>query len=186
MENKIYINELNEEELQKVFDNNEKFRNIVFDDAYESNMDYQLFLGEEFFGNNTRDYLKYIDNYSSFYLRITNAIKFFENLSLNNSDYLNTEDSKKYIKLYKQAKKYYNYMNKCNYYSDNYYKNENLLENTCKEILNILEKELHKLENINEEDVFQYFIDNSEIYQDYYIIEKTTYSLYQDFTKCYK
>lgn len=186
MENKIYMNELNFEELQKVFDNNEKFRNIVFDDVYESNMDYQLFLSDEFFGNNTRDYLKFNNNYSSFYLRITNTIKFFENLNINNSDYLIEEDSKKYIELYKQAKKYYNYINKCNYNSDNYYKNEEFLENTCKKILNILENELHKLEDIEEKEVYQYFIDNLEIYSDFYITEKEKFTLYQDFTKCYK
>lgn len=182
---KIYLQELNFEELQKVFDNNEKFKNIVFDDVYESNMDYQLFLSEEFFGKNAKNYLEIKDHYASFYTRIKDATKFFENLNINISDYLIEEDSKKYIELYKQAKKYYNNLNKCNYDSSNCYKNEKLLENTCKEILSILENELHKLEDISEEEVYQYFIDNIEIYNDFYITEKTTFSLYEDITKCY-
>ena len=185
MENKIYINELNKEELQKVFNNNEKFKEMIFNEMYEKEMDYQSFLGDEFFGNESYKYIDIRDNYSSFYLRIKDTIKFFENLNINSSDYLNPEDSKKYIELYKKAKKYYNYFNQCNYNSDNYFKNEELLKNTCKEILDILEKELHKLEQIDEEDVFDYFISNIEIYEDFYITEKENFILYQDITKSY-
>ena len=153
---KIYINNLNEKELEKIFNINKKLQDKIFESVCQNNIDYQNFLSTEFFGNNFFEYLKINDNYSSFFITIKNTIKFFENLNITNSDYLSEDDSKEYIKLYKKAKKYYNYLDRCSFYSDNYYKNENLLEETCEEILKILEKELHLLEDINYNEVLDY------------------------------
>lgn len=180
---KIYIEELNDEELKKVYVNNEKFSRMIFAECYEMNMEQQEELSEEFFGKKFHEYLDVHDHYSSFYLRIKDTNKFFENLNLNNSCYLSEEDSKKYIELYEQVKKYYSCLERSDD-KNNFY--EELIEKACKEILNILEKELHELENINDEDIIEYFIDNKDAYNNFYILEKTTFTLYRDVTECLK
>lgn len=182
MEIKKYIKDMNDEELKKIFNNIEHLQKEFYENLYNDNMNYQIDLSKIFFGDNYINYLDIKDYYSSFFIIIKDTVKFFENLHLYNKDYLNNEDAKKYAVLYKQAKKHYNNMNKCNYYSDNYYKHFELLENTCKSILEILEKELHSLENIDFQDVLDMFIndvcENNDFY-DYYILD-------DDFTKLYK
>lgn len=179
---KYYIKDLKENELQKVFENNEKIQQEAFNDAYESNMQYQLELGKIFFGDNSYSYLEIKDYYSSFYLKIKDPIRLFENLSLSNSDYLNEIDSKTYIDLYKKAQKYYNYFNNCSYSSDNYWKNIELLENTLEKIIDILEKELHKLEDVTKEDALENFIFNVQenyLLEDAYILNKKDFIVYE-------
>jgi hypothetical protein len=182
MENKKYIKNMSVEELKKIFNNIEYLQSKFYENLYEDNMNYQFDLGKIFFGENYNNYIDIRDYYSSFFIIIKDAVKFFENLQLYNKDYLNNEDAKKYTALYKQAKKHYNNINKCNYCSDNYYKHFELLENTCKSILEILEKELHSLENIEAQDVLEFFIndvfENNDFY-DYYILD-------DDFTKLYE
>lgn len=190
MNKKIYIKELNEEELKKVFKNNKQIQQISFEKAYEDNMFWQEELGNIFFGKTFFEYLEIRDNYSSFYLKIKNPVKLFENLSLSNKDYLQTEESQKYIKYYKQAKKYYNYYNNCNYESDNFYKNFELLENTLIKIVAILEKELHLLEDVSEEDAltsFIYDVTENDFLESAYILNKQDFVLYEDvsYTKKY-
>lgn len=190
MNKKIYIKELNEEELKKVFENNKQIQQISFEKAYEDNMFWQEELGNIFFGKTFFEYLEIRDNYSSFYLKIKNPVKLFENLSLSNKDYLQTEESQKYIKYYKQAKKYYNYYNNCNYESDNFYKNFELLENTLIKIVAILEKELHLLEDVSEEDAltsFIYDVTENDFLESAYILNKQDFVLYEDvsYTKKY-
>lgn len=157
MENKKYIKNMSAEELKKIFNNIEYLQRKFYENLYDDNMNYQLDLGKIFFGENHNNYIDIRDYYSSFFIIIKDAVKFFENLQLSNKNYLNNEDAKKYTVLYKQAKKHYNNINKCNYCSDNYYKHFELLENTCKSILGILEKELHSLENIDAQDALYFF-----------------------------
>jgi hypothetical protein len=181
MKNKKYLKDMDEEELKKLFENIEEFKKNIYDICYQNNMDYQEELGNIFFGDKWNRYIDIFDHYTSFFLRIKNAIEFFENLGVENSDYLNTKDATEYKVLYKEAKKHYNNFNKCNYASNNYYKNEELLENTCKQILRILEEELHKLENITKEeakDTFLFEVLENEMYYDCYILNN-------DYTKVF-
>lgn len=182
MENKRYLKELNEEELKEVFENISSLQEISFSYAYDVNMDWQLELGKIFFGNNWHDYLKMYDYYSSFYLKIKNTIEFFENISIGNADYLSEENSKKYIDLYKQAKKIYNNLCKCNTYSEKYLENEEKLDKICIELLELLENELHELENIDFEQAFETFktdVFDNENYNDLYVLNN-------DFSKIYE
>lgn len=185
---KKYLNELNQEELTKIIENNESIKTLIFNTCYEDNMYWQEERAKDFFGNNWSKYINYHYSYNTFYLTIKNAIEFFENLSNNNYQYLKIEDSNVYIKLYNEAKKYYNNIKKCNYQSDKYFENEEKLENICEDILQILEKELHSFENISTEDVQeQFFLDVTEnnCYNDFYIIDNNLNIVYQDITKKY-
>lgn len=186
---KYYVKNLKEEEKKEILENNEKLKNEIFEIIYEDNMEYQLELGEIFFGSKTFDYLEIKDYYSSFYLRIKDPIKLYENIDINNSDYLSIEDGEKYKTLYKEATKKYNNIQKCNCYSDNYYKNEEELEEILEKIVKILEKKLHSLEDITEDQIEEYFVEDiNEIYQNCYILNKKDFILYEDIrtVKSYK
>lgn len=186
---KYYVKNLKEEEKKEILENNEKLKSDIYEICYEDNMYYQRDLFEIFFGKDTYNYLKIEDYYSSFYLRIKDPIKLYENLDINNSDYLSVEDEEKYIKLYKEATKKYNNIQKCNYYSDNYYKNEGELEEILEKIVEILEKELHSLEDITEDQIEEYFLEDiNEIWENCYILNKKDFTLYEDIrtVKSYK
>lgn len=170
---KKYVKDMTREELKEIFKNIKNIRNQMWDWKYEENMDYQHWLSKEFFGSEWHKYINYHDHYYSFFLRLKDATQFFENITESNADYLSIENAEEYKKLYKQAKKYYFYMNsKCNFGSDKYYENEEKLLETCEKILAMLEKELHKLEDIDENELEEYFIiqvEENECFLDCYI-----------------
>lgn len=156
---KKYVKDMTKEELKEIFKNVESIRNQMWDWKFEENMDWQQENANILFGKEWHNYINYHDYYSSFFLRIKDATQFFENITESNADYLNVEDSKKYLELYKQARKYYNLMEKvCNFGTDKYYENEEKLLETCEKILAILENELHLLENIEQEELEDYFV----------------------------
>lgn len=80
---KKYLNELNEEELEKVFKNNKKLQEEIFQYCYESSMNAQYELGLELLNDvkNKKNY-RIDDHYTSFFLTVVNAYEFIANLEL--------------------------------------------------------------------------------------------------------
>lgn len=180
---KKYIKDMTKEELKQIFHNIESIRTTMWDWKFEENMEQQQEYANIFFGKEWHKYINYHDYYSSFYLRLKDATQFFENITECNADYLSVEDSKKYLELYKQARKYYNIMEKvCNFGTDKYYDNEEKLLETCEKILELFEKELHSLEDIDLEELEDYFIfqvEENGCFSDCYIENN-------DYTKLYE
>lgn len=182
MENKKYIKDMNEEELEIIFNNITSINQDSYNYTYEKNMDWQNELSDILFGKNWSKYIECISNYNSFYLRIKDYREFYKNLNLNNFDYLQEDKGIEYIKLYKKAKKVLNNLNKCKEYSDKYYDNHDKFEYICCEILKILEEELHLLEEIIEQEVKEDFIFNvqeNEYLNQCYILDNNYTKLYE-------
>lgn len=180
---KKYVKDMTKEELKEIFKNVESIRTTMWDWKFEENMHWQEEYTDIFFGKEWHKYINYHDYYSSFFLRIKDATKFFENIKESNYQYLSIENAEEYKKLYKQARKYYNLMEKvCNFGSDKYYDNEEKLLETCEKILAILENELHLLENIEESELEDYFVmqvEENDCFSECYIEDN-------DYTKLYE
>jgi hypothetical protein len=178
---KLYLNELTDDELKKVWDKNSKLQEKVENDIYEDNMEMQYEDGNMFFSDEARKYFRIEDNYSSFYFRLTDGYKLMENLDLSDLEQYNIV-TKQQISEYKKYKKYYY---QCSYYSDrsNYWLDK--IEELAKKILYEIERYLHEYENVDYSDAFNYFVDRIDIYEDYYITSTDDYIAYSDFTRCY-
>lgn len=170
---KKYLKDMNKEELKKVFDNSAKIQEYQFNIVLENNMNLQQEYGKMFFGENWYEYIEIHDHYSTFYLKLKSAYKFFDNLGKDVADYLSVENAQTFQDIYKKAKKYYiNINTRCNYGSNKYYENIEKLEEECNKLLEILENELHSFENIDNNEVFESFCDDvydNNIYDGLYI-----------------
>lgn len=183
---KIYIKNLSEKEKIKVLENNQKLKNEIFEIVYQDNMDYQLELGNIMLNHekNKNNYdIK--DYYTSFFLTITNGIKFLENINFKDvKDYISEKDLQEVNRIEKEYKKELYYYNKCNYYSDNFYKHEEKIENLAKKLLKIIENELHSLEDITDTDIQEYFLEDiNDYWQGCYILNKKDFIMYEDISQ---
>ena len=180
---KKYLDELSEKELKKVYENNSKLRDMVYESLYKSNMDLQYQLGLELLNDvkNQKNY-RIDDHYASFFLTVVNAYAFIDNLDLKTLlDYgVISEEKKKEIE--DVIEKFEN----SEQYSDEYNACEEKIETLADEVIKAIEKELHTYEEITENDCYDFFLGNIDAYEDFYITENKNYYAYQDITKCYK
>lgn len=142
---KIYLKDMEYEDLKKLIENNKEFIEEHADRLYEDNMFWQEEEGNNMFGNDWYKYIELRDNYDSFYLRLRDWNKFIDNLD---SDYL----CNKGIELYNyimEKKKIFDSMEP---YTDRYDNLEEHLENKCEELLEICEGQLHEYEKYPSED----------------------------------
>lgn len=178
-DNKIYIKDVkeNDEILKKILENNESFKNTIWEDYFDYCMRAQEDEFYYMFGQNWRNYIDIKDNYNSFYLRLKNCYEFFKNLD---SGYLYGKG----LILYQDLSEKFE---KIEYLSES---EEEEFESQCVELLEICENQLHRWENLKEEDMVEYFLE--EIQQGYfenlyYYKDKNDYILYEDisYTKCW-
>ena len=180
------IRELNKEELTKVFNSNEKLKNEVMEDMLDSEM---LFINDWFDG--MRGYLSsYEYGLSCRGEHITvmngNEENFILYLESIDDDYciFKPEDKEKISK----AKRFINIMNKCNSYSDRYYKFQEKLYSSINDITyTILEFINNNLESCYEEkNQLEYFLHfyHEERMDDSYFIDKD-FILYKTIVKSY-
>ena len=185
---KKYFNKLNQEEIRKVLEKNEKLFDELSQHLYEDKMYWQKEDSENMLGKNWHKYIDYYDNYSSFYLSLKNWEMFINNLD---RDYLTTEGTELYD--YIMNKK--NILDNMEWGTDNYYNLEEHLEKKSHELLDICESMLHEYENYPDfEECYNYLLGTT--YDDtlencYIIIDdkgSTDYILYEDiaYTKSYE
>lgn len=96
METGIYLKDLHKTEIVELYETNESFKNKVWEEAYNNNMELQQQEFIDIFGSDNRTYT-FHNHYSSFYLRVTEPDKFIESI---NKEYL-SEDN---LKIYQKAK----------------------------------------------------------------------------------
>lgn len=180
------IRELNKEELTKVFNSNEKLKNEIMDDMLDSEM---LFIGDWF--NGMRGYLSSYEyglycRGEHITVRNDNEEKFILYLESVDDDYciFKPEDKENILK----AKRFIGIMNKCNSYSDRYYKFQEKLDSLINDITySILEFINNNLESCCEEkNQLEYFLDfyYEERMDDSYFIDKD-FILYETIVKSY-
>lgn len=180
---KVYIKDIKDSEyiLEKLLFNNNELKEEVYNKCCDDNMFFQEEFGNLCLGNDWCKYIKLYDNYSSFYLRITNYSNFIENID---KDYLSNEE----LELYKKAIELKTKIDNLYYDDEDVYTDE--FEKKCDKLLGLIEKDLHKYEDyICDDDLLEYFTDICMInnwYDDlYYYKNKFDYILFEDITKCY-
>lgn len=191
MEKKIYLKDLTDEKVLALFKGNNDLKQIVFNDMIDNNNFWQNERFEEFFSRNCNSCgVIYIDNYSSFYLKINDYNKFFNTFNENNLDYLD-EVAREYYKYMIDNKDCYNMLiggydeeeivallgKELNMTIEEY-------ESNCDKLLDEMEKELHTFEESpTTDDVVDYF-QNSGMYEDLleklYITDESVNIIYED------
>lgn len=188
---KYFIKNLKEKEKIKILEKNEKLQNEIYEILYENNMNYQYELDKILLNyEKNKNNFEICDNYSSFYLKIKNGIKFLENINFKDmKDYIFEKDLQEINQIEKEYKKELHYYNKCNYYSDNFYKHEEKIEELAEKLAEIIENTLHSLEEVTKEEMQEYFLENiNKYWNDCYIVNKNDFIMYENITyiKCYK
>lgn len=181
---KVFINELETEERNKLIKNNKKLIEILQNDLYECNMFMQEEEGREMFGTDSHRYIDIRNHYSSFYLVLKDWRGFMDNLD---SDYLSPEA----ITLYNKIKKYIERLNSLDENDTKYETLYNIIELECIDLLKHCEKQLHQYEDYPAEDDAIEYADEMEQLEEYYIEQRedgTTDGVIRKdiaFTECY-
>ena len=162
---KVYINELETEERNKLIKNNIKLIGMLQSDLYECNMFAQEEEAREMFGADSHRYIDIRNHYSSFYLVLKDWRRFMDNLD---SDYLSPEA----IELYNKTKKYIEKLDSLNEDDTKYETLYNIIELECIDLLKECEKQLHQYEDYPTEDDAIEYADEMEQLEDYYIEER--------------
>ena len=182
------INDLTNEELEQVWDANEKLREEVYETIYEDNMNAQIEEADYLLDTKNNKGYSVEDYYNSFYLKLKDGYKFLISCNLKNIldarliTQQEFEDANNLIDTYENIDHAYN---------DNYEELEDQalqkIDELAKEVLKRVETHLHKYEDVTEEDAKLYFIENTDLLEDCYIKENEGYKLYRDiaYTKCY-
>lgn len=163
---KIFINDLETDERNRLIKNNKKLVDILCDDLYQSQMWQQEEEGRLLLGKDSHKYIEMKDNYSSFYLILKNWSEFIENLDI---EYLWIDSA---IALYNEIIKKRDLLYNMDADDENYYTLEEEIYIKCKELLKHCETQLHTYEELPTiDDVIQY-ADEMEQLNDYYIEER--------------
>lgn len=174
---KKYFKDLDTQTKIDIIMNNEKLKEKIWYDCYEDNMEMQLEEGNLMLGERDNG-IDIRDNYSSFYLVLTDWEKFLNNLD---SDYLCQNGLDLYDAIMKLKNEYDNFDIVEN--EDRYYELQEELHNKCEELLKICERQLHQYEDISEDDLKSYLEFNLEenyLFENYYILEDDTSKVYND------
>lgn len=172
---KKYFRDLDTETKVDIIMNNQKLKDVVWNDCYEQSMENQLENGELMLGKGNNG-IDIRPNYDSFYLVLLDWEKFLDNLD---SDYLNDKGLDIYNKIAELKEEYENEDS----YSDRFEELSGEIEELCKQLLKVCENQLHTYENIDDNDVKEYLIfelEENGLYDDYYILEDDTSKVYND------
>ena len=182
------IKDLTNEELEQVWNTNEKLRDEVYETIYEDNMNAQIEEADYLLDTKNNRGYSVEDYYNSFYLKLKDGYKFLISCNLKNIldarliTQQEFEDANRLIDEYENITAFTH---------ENYHEVEDQkleeIDELAKEILKRIEKHLHKYEDVTEEDAKLYFIENTDLLEDCYIKENEGYKLYRDiaYTKCY-
>lgn len=162
---KVYINELETEERNKLIKNNIKLIGMLQSDLCECNMFAQEEEAREMFGADYHSYIDIKNHYSSFYLLLKDWRGFMDNLD---SGYLSPEA----IALYNKIKKYIEKLDSMDEDDTKYETLYNIIELECIDLLKECEKQLHQYEDYPAEDDAIRYADEMEQLEDYYIEER--------------
>lgn len=183
---KKYIKDMNSDELELVYNNNDKLQKELFERVYEDNMDAQLYEYEYLIPKEAHDYYRYHDYYNSFFFTLNeyegyNFLHCLDFKILKEYDVATSDDEKLFKKLE-------NYFNHCNYNSDAFYTNLEKLDVLATKILKNIEELLKQYENVDDSDILTFWLDEygHECYNDCYIIDDS-YKLFEEisYTKEY-
>lgn len=180
---KKYVKDMEKEEIKKILENNNDFYNLVYNDLYEQDLEWQGEEADLMFGKDHYKYIEIHDNYSSFFLTLKNWSAFLDNLD---RDYLNIKNADLYNEIMKLKKEYENIACDTIEEENRYNELEDILEEKSKELLEACEDQLHEYEkgNYSIEDLIDYVM-NTFNYEDFYT-KDNDYILYRDQTSCYK
>lgn len=182
------LDELTEDELELVFNKNEKLQAELYEHCYEDNMDFQQEVGEALLDYKS-DSFSIEDYYSSFYLKLKDGEKFLKTTNLRLAveyNCITLEDRNEAERL---LDKYYN---TTPFNTENYEDVDNItlqeIDVLAEKIMKKIEKYLHTFEDLDGADVMQRFIDcEYEYYADNDCYVDDNYIMYGDvaYTKCY-
>lgn len=137
------------DQLKVLFKENQDFQHAVFETAYENNMFWQNEWYNEMLGKNNRGF-RYYDDRCSFYLRLTNAETFLNDLGNNCRDYLSQETAE----IYDRAKELLNKWQDMTY--EEQVEDEETfdeMEETAVKLLQEIEKSLHDFETVTNDEI---------------------------------
>ena len=179
------LNELSFDELKKLYNNNNDFSVLIYEKVYENNMFWQEDLYYQFFGKNRDDGVKHNSHYTSFYLTISDAEKFWKNIRETlETDYLTDEAKKVYESGVKIYEKWEN-MTWDEQEEDDGGTLWDEMETEAKKLLEYLESDLHQFENITDADIDNYLqaiIDDAVYMGDF---ETDGEKVFENITKVY-
>lgn len=180
---KKYVKDMEKEEIKKILENNSDFYNLVYNDLYTQDLEWQGEEADLMFGKDHYKYIEIHDNYSSFFLTLKNWSAFLDNLD---RDYLNIKNADLYNEIMKLKKEYENIACDTIEEEDRFNELEDILEGKSKELLEACEDQLHEYEkgNYSIEDLIDYVM-NTFNYEDFYTKDNDCV-LYKDQTSCYK
>lgn len=168
---KYYLKDLKDKELIKVFDNNKKIQSQALENLLENNMFLQ---SEQYELLNIKQNINYYDNYNSFYLRIKDPIKFYEDIET-------LQLTEKQLEIYNSISIYYKrYINAKTEKTQN--KNYIIIEEKTEELLEYIEAYLHDFEDFDNIDIIDQFINDVAcgVYDNCYILNKKDFIAYED------
>lgn len=159
---KLYLTEMEINKRNEIIKKNKKLIDRLKIDLHQSNMDCQEEDSRYILGDNWQTYIEYYNRCNGFFLILKDWRKFYYNLD---KDYLSEENQKLYNKIDEKITKLYN----LDYYSDEYYKLDEEIENDCEILLDDIEDLLHSYEEYPSEDEAIEYADEMEQLNDYYI-----------------
>ena len=140
------LKDLTAEERKQVLENNEKFRQVVYESCQQAlnfmldDLNSILFVEP----NRSKGY-RYYDNYNSFYFRLTDAEEFVNGLNDRIGDYFSESDRPVYEKMLKLADEYWN-LEFDDLHGEKGEKIYNELEESAKKVLGAIENMFHDYE----------------------------------------
>lgn len=185
---KKMLKELTKEEIEKVYNTNERLRNELYQVLAEEN---DFIWSEEYdvLLKFNKDYVRYHDNYNSFYLTIKNE-QYEDFINLLNDDemiirnLMNESEKAEITQLYEDSMN----NNPMNYTESEVEENEQVIQSKYKHyaelFLQRIENYLHQFEDVDEESVkaqYEVFIDENADNTHFYVDEN--YVLYHEYTK---
>lgn len=171
------MKDLTTEEREQVFQNNEKFREVVYDTCYQTLNFMTDDLNSILFVEPTRSRgYRYYDNYNSFYYRLTDAEEFVKGLKDGIGDYFSESDRPEYEKMLKLAEKYWN-LEADDLYGEKGDKIYEKLEESAKKVLQAIEDMFHGYEEPTDdiiESELEYICGEDEVISEYTIDDDGT------------
>lgn len=142
------LNELTLDELRGLAKHNTQFADAVYDDAYENNMFWLKELSIEMLGE--RKGIRYYDNHSSFYFKLTDTEEFLGNLPDTCRDYLTEAGQELYDTAMKLKSEWDDMTYDEQQDNDEHYER---MEDMAKGLLASIEDSLHKFESVSDDDI---------------------------------
>jgi hypothetical protein len=163
----------------EAYEKNEKFRNMVYNDAYEVAMDQQYY--DEV--NLNIKGLEFKNHYNSWFFRLKDLKEFIYSLEEVQKITMILDDENE--KLFKKVYEAFERFNCMNWNNKNYDILETWLENKANYFINLIEDWLKWYESDEYIETMIYDEFTSSRYEEYYILNNDISKIYYDKTLCY-